>query len=59
MAARSKLYLDSLDAYLVAQTSLVNGRRRTVIHVLRERQTIADSLARVLQALGLERLLDE
>jgi hypothetical protein len=55
LASRSKLYLDSVDAFLMTQPSLVNARRRSVIPVLRERQALADSLARVLQALGLER----
>ena len=55
LASRSKLYLDSLDAFLMTQPSLVNARRRSVIPVLRERQALADSLARVLQSLGLER----
>ena len=55
VATRSKLYVDHLDAFLMEQRSLVNARRKAVLPVLRERQTLADSLARILGQLGLER----
>jgi hypothetical protein len=55
VAARSKLYIDHVDAFLMEQRSLVNARRKAVLPVLRERQTLADSLARILSQLGLER----
>ncbi len=55
VATRSKLYIDHLDAFLMEQQSLVNARRKAVLPVLRERQTLADSLARILAQLGLER----
>jgi hypothetical protein len=55
LATRTKLYLDSIDAWIMAQASLVNGKRRSVLAVVRERQQLADALARYLQALGLER----
>ncbi len=54
-AARTKLFIDALDGWLMTQPSLVNGRKRTVLPVLRERQAMAESLGRTLQALGLER----
>ena len=54
-ATRTALFLAHLDAWLLQQPSLVNGRRRTVLPVVRERQALADSLGRTLQALGLER----
>ena len=55
VATRSKLYVDHLDAFLMEQRSLVNARRKAVLPALRERQTLADSLARILGQLGLER----
>lgn len=55
LAVRTRLYVDSLDSWLVEQPSLVLARRRTVLPVLVERQRLADSLARLLGQLGLER----
>jgi hypothetical protein len=55
LAARSKLLLDSVDAWLLAQPSLINARKKAVLPVLRERQQLLDSLARILGQLGLER----
>jgi hypothetical protein len=55
VAVRTKLYVDSLDAWLMEQPSLVLARKRAVLPVLRERQQLADSLARLLGQLGLER----
>lgn len=47
--------LDSIDAWLLVQPSLVNLRRRALLPVVRERQQLADALARYLGQLGLER----
>jgi hypothetical protein len=55
LAVRTKLYVDSIDAWIMEQPSLVLTRKRSVLPVLRERQTLADSLARFLGQLGLER----
>lgn len=56
LAARTRLFVDHLDAYLLEQTGgLVNKRRRAIYPVLRERQVLVDSLARLLGQLGLER----
>lgn len=55
LAVRSKLYVDSLDAWLMEQPSLVLHRRRAVLPVLVERQRLADSLSRLLGQLGLQR----
>jgi hypothetical protein len=54
-AARTKLFIDHLDSWLLVQPSLVNGRRKAVLPVLRERQILVDSLARLLTQIGLER----
>jgi hypothetical protein len=56
LAAKQKLLLDSVDAWLLTQKSLVNGRKRALLPVVRERQALADSLARFLTQLGLERV---
>lgn len=55
LAVRSKLLLDSIDAWLLQQPSLINKRKRSLLPVVRERQALADGLARYLLALGLER----
>ena len=55
LATRTKLYVDSLDAWLVEQPSLINRRKRAVLPALRERTQLADALARYLTALGLKR----
>jgi hypothetical protein len=55
LAVRTRLLLDSIDAWLLTQPSLVNARKRTLLPVVRERQQLADALARYLGQLGLER----
>lgn len=50
-----KLLLDSIDAWLLTQPSLVNKQKRSLFPVVRERQTLADALVRYLTTLGLER----
>lgn len=53
---RTALLLDSLDAYVLAMPSLVNKSKRQVFAVVQQRQALADSLVRHLQALGLDRV---
>jgi hypothetical protein len=53
---RTKAILDHLDAFILGQSSLVNRRNRTLLPIVRERMTIADSLSRSLSLLGLEKL---
>src|SRR5262245_50833810 len=53
LASRTKLYLDTLDAWLMEQTSLVNSRSRSVLPVLRERMQLADALVRYLVQMGI------
>ena len=55
LAVKTKLILDSIDAYLVKQPSLVNHRKRAVLPVVLQRQQLADALARYMTQLGLER----
>jgi hypothetical protein len=55
VTTRTKLYIDHLDAFLMAQRSLVNKKKKTALPVLLQRQALADSLAKHLSLLGLER----
>ena len=55
LCVKSKLMLDSIDAWLLTQPSLINKRKKTVLPVVRERQALADGLARYLAQLGLHR----
>jgi hypothetical protein len=55
LAVRTKLLLDSVDAWLLVQPSLVNVREKALLLVVRERQQLADSLSRMLERLGFER----
>jgi hypothetical protein len=54
-ATRTWLYVQHLDAWLLEQPGLVNGRRKGVHPVVRERLLLVESLQRTLLALGLER----
>src|SRR6267154_3367857 len=56
VAARTMLYLNHLDAFLMSQPSLVNKRKKAILPVLRERQILADSFSRLLSQLGLQRI---
>jgi len=55
MAVRTRLYIDHTDSWLMEQASLVNSRKRSLIPLVKERQSLVDSLARVLGQLGLLR----
>jgi hypothetical protein len=59
LAVRSKLLLDSVDAWLLVQPSLINARKRTLLPVVIQRQALADALARYLAQLGLKRVSKE
>src|SRR5215831_15582942 len=56
LAARAALLLDHVDAWLVAQPSLVNSRTRSLVPVLTQRQALADHLVPILEKLGLDRI---
>jgi hypothetical protein len=49
------LLLDSVNAWLVTQPSLVNARKRSLIPVVQQRQQLADALVRYMTLLGLQR----
>jgi len=55
LATRTRLYVESLDQWIMEQRSLVNYKRRCVLPVVLQRQTLADALARYMGQLGLER----
>jgi len=55
LCVRERLLLDSLDAWLLEQRSLLNVRKKSVYPALTQRGQLADSLARHLQMLGLKR----
>ena len=56
LAGKQKLLLDSIDTWLLSQPSLINHRKRALFPVVRERQVLADSLAKYLGQLGLSRV---
>jgi len=56
VASVTKVLLDSVDRWLLEQEDgLVNRKRRAVYPVVLQRQQLADSLARQMAMLGLER----
>ncbi len=57
LAVKSKLILDSIDSWLLTQPSLVNARKRSLLPAVKERQQLADGLARYLGQLGLKRVV--
>lgn len=60
MASRSLLLLSTLDAWLLARPNgILNKRRGCLIPAAIQRQALADSLLRTLQALGLRRVPHE
>jgi hypothetical protein len=54
-AVRTRLFLEHVDAYLLALPTLVNHRKRALLPIVRERIQLADALNRYLGQLGLER----
>jgi hypothetical protein len=56
LTARAALILDHVDVWLFSRESLINGRTRTLLPVVVQRQSIAEHLAKLLDRLGLERL---
>ena len=59
LAIRTKLMLDSIDSWLIRQPSLVNKRRRSLYPIVGQRTALADSLARYLTTLGIDRKLQD
>ena len=59
LAVKSKLLLDSVDSWLLTQQSLINAETRSLLPIVRERQVLADALARYLTILGVKRVSKE
>jgi hypothetical protein len=55
LVTRLRLMVDSIDAWLLAQPTLINKQRRQVYAAVRERTHMADSLVKNLEMLGLKR----
>ena len=55
LCLRTRPLLDSVDAWLLSQPSLINKTKRALLPIVLQRQQLADSLARYLGQLGLER----
>jgi hypothetical protein len=54
LTVKSKLLIDSIDAWLLTQPTLINKCKRTLLPVVLQRQTLADGF-HYLSQLGLER----
>jgi len=59
LAVRTKLLLESVDSWLLTQPSLVTQEEGALARWVRERQQLADALARYMGQLGLERRVRE
>ena len=55
LAGKSKLLLDSIDTWLLAQPSLINARKRSLLPVVLQRQQLVNGLVNMMSQLGLER----
>jgi hypothetical protein len=55
LACRTKLMLEHIDSFILAQKSIVQQRKKSLYPVVRERGTLANSLVYLLAQLGLER----
>lgn len=58
-AVKTKLILDSVDAWALSQGSLIDKRKRTVLPVVRDRNTLVSTLRQLLGDLGLRRRVTE
>lgn len=55
MIVRQRIFIDHVDGFLLSQETLVVKKKRAIIPVLRERQSLVDSFARLLGQLGMKR----
>jgi hypothetical protein len=55
VAMRTRLLLDSTDAWLIRQPGLIDKRRKQLYPIVQQRTALADSLVRQLTTLGLGR----
>jgi hypothetical protein len=55
LCVREKLMVDSIDAWVLTQPSLINKRKKAVLPVVQQRTQISEALVKHLAMLGLER----
>lgn len=55
MVVRRRLLVESLDAWVLQQASLVDAETKALLAAIVQRQALADGLARYMNMLGLER----
>ena len=55
LAARTGAMLDHIDAWLLAQDSLIDTEERTLLPVVYERQAVSSHLAKLLKLIGIGR----
>ncbi len=55
LATRTRLFIEHTNSWLMQQGSIINKRRRALLPIVMQRQTLCDSLARLLGQLGLDR----
>jgi hypothetical protein len=55
LAVRTHLLVHSIDNYLLSLGGLVNRRKRSLWPIVKERTALADSLARYVAMLGLQK----
>lgn len=58
-AVKTKLLLDSVDAWLLSQATLINKRSRGVVPAVRDRNVLVATLRTLLNDLGLRRRTEE
>src|SRR5262245_44948295 len=56
LCVRSKLMIDTVDNWILSQDSLVNKKKKALLPVVVQRQSLADGLAKYLGQLGLQRV---
>jgi hypothetical protein len=56
ISMRTKLLLDSVDAWLLRQPNIIDKRRRQLYPIVQQRTALADALARYLGTLGISRV---
>jgi hypothetical protein len=56
LVCRTRLLLDHADSFLFGLSSVILKKRKAFVPLVRERQALVDSLARLLAQLGLERI---
>jgi hypothetical protein len=56
LAVRVGLMLDHVDAWILAQRSLVNARSKTLLPIVLQRQGLAEHLAKLIDRLGVKRV---